>query len=265
MPAPKILSEGQWKILLDYMEANPIFAKGSAGVRSGQEAKAENNAQWKHLACRLNDVGTGRSKNYIQWRNYWNNIKYKVRKKACTIRKHMRGAVDGETLHRYYLLTKNEKRVLTSLGIPIPGQVRIKIKTPLASPTPDATLSPPDTSPPQSDTSPAATPSPDTPTPEIKSDPDSPRLASPLPWIHPEQQDSQVVPPAPEWLRGIEERRIAMEERTAQALQGILANTECFVNALQGIQFAQECLNKTMLGIQAALEASARALQERRS
>lgn len=70
MPAPKILSEGQWKILLDYMEANPIFAKGNAaGVRSGQEAKAENNAQWKRLACRLNDVGTGRSKNYIQWRN----------------------------------------------------------------------------------------------------------------------------------------------------------------------------------------------------
>lgn len=77
--------------------------------------------------------------------------------------------------------------------------------------------------------------------------------------------DTQAVPPLPEWARGIEERRIAAEERTAQALQGILANTECCVNALQGIQFAQECLNKTMQGIQVALEASARALLERRN
>lgn len=112
-----------------------------------------------------------------------------MRKKACTIRKHMRGTVDGEILHRYYLLTKNEKRVLRSLGIPIPGQVPgIKIKSPPVSPSPDAPQSPPDTSPPRSDTSPAATSSPDSPTPEIKSDPDSPHLASPVHWIHPEPE-----------------------------------------------------------------------------
>lgn len=68
MPAQKILSEAQWELLLDYMEDNPTFAKGVAGVRSGQEAKELNIVRWKRLACRLNSVGSGCIKNYCQWR-----------------------------------------------------------------------------------------------------------------------------------------------------------------------------------------------------
>ena len=68
MPAPKILSEGQWNIMLDYMEANPIFAKGNIANMSRHEAKEENNLRWKRLANRLNSVGSGCIKNFIKWR-----------------------------------------------------------------------------------------------------------------------------------------------------------------------------------------------------
>lgn len=67
MPGIRVVSERQLELLLQFMEKNPILAKGSL-TNEGPLAKLTTEKKWKTIAARLNNEGSGCNKSHIKWR-----------------------------------------------------------------------------------------------------------------------------------------------------------------------------------------------------
>lgn len=67
MPAPRLVSERQWEILLKFMEANPDVAK--CAISNEEPFKQETNRRWAALASSLNCDSTGCTKIPAKWRD----------------------------------------------------------------------------------------------------------------------------------------------------------------------------------------------------
>ncbi|XP_073948136.1 uncharacterized protein [Choristoneura fumiferana] len=116
MPARPIVSDAQWEIMLKYMQKHPNIARGSL-ASEGNTLKKITTEQWGILASQLNSVGTGTTKTVEKWREYWNNIKYAVRKKSFALLRNQQAKKTGRLfVKRLASLKEREEMILALVG-----------------------------------------------------------------------------------------------------------------------------------------------------
>ncbi|XP_075991636.1 uncharacterized protein LOC142986944 [Anticarsia gemmatalis] len=193
MAPPRRILRQQLEILMDFLEENRDMSKG---LLPGTPVSHQRTRQkWASLAKQLNAVQSGALKTPDGWKKYWFEWRHKCRKKAANARRFRCGA-DGSS-NRYVPLNDLEVRVLDLGG---------KGSVPAMSSS--NKLDDSDSEPLENIKVKAA------PTAKVRR---SVASAS----TSPTDDNLREVSPPPKWAIEFEERRVAAEERMAEALESI--------------------------------------------
>ncbi|XP_072941011.1 uncharacterized protein [Epargyreus clarus] len=112
MPAARKIAQGQLECLVGWMQSNPLVARGA--FLNTPQGKQRAGALWEELASRLNAMPVGCTKSAKEWRQYWGDLKCKVKKKGAAIRQHGGGTGGGPPCG---ILTPLEERILCIIGV----------------------------------------------------------------------------------------------------------------------------------------------------
>ncbi|XP_041978569.1 uncharacterized protein LOC121732681 [Aricia agestis] len=81
---PSRVSEGQWNILIDFLEQHPNLAR-ARGYNNSAHGRAESFRLWQEVANSLNAEGSGTTKSPKEWSVYVSNYKSKLKKIVADI------------------------------------------------------------------------------------------------------------------------------------------------------------------------------------
>ncbi|XP_072936967.1 uncharacterized protein [Epargyreus clarus] len=200
MAPPRRILRQQLEILMDFLEENKDMSKGlPPGAPVTHQATRQ---KWATLAKQLNTIPDGAVKTSDGWKKYWFEWRHKCRRKAADARR-FQSAPDGGP-NRFVPLNDLEVRVLALSG---KGSV-----------TATVTLS-------NKYESVAADDSDSEQNHEVPPENSSPVNVKTRHSISSSKIDegSRAGTPPPRWALELEERRIAAEERMADALESMAA------------------------------------------
>ncbi|CAG4998109.1 unnamed protein product [Parnassius apollo] len=196
MAPPRRILRQQLEILMDFLEENKDMSKGlPPGTPVSHQATRQ---KWAALAKKLNAVQTGALKTPDGWKKYWFEWRHKCRRKAADARR-FQSTSDGGP-NRFVPLNDLEVRVLQLSG---KGSVTATVSSSKQLENFMAEDSDPEQN--TFDT-------------HVKSG--KVKQSINLSKAHTDGEVRSVTPP-PKWALELEERRIAAEERMAEALESI--------------------------------------------
>ncbi|CAH2067182.1 unnamed protein product, partial [Iphiclides podalirius] len=198
MAPPRRILRQQLEILMDFLEANKDMSKGlPPGTPVSHQATRQ---KWAHLAKKLNAVQAGALKTPDGWKKYWFEWRHKCRRKAADARR-FKSKSDGGT-NRFAPLNDLEVRVLE-----LSGKGSVAAAVPSSKQLEDFMAEDSDSE------QPTVVDTQIKPTRKVK------RSLS----VSKTNTDDDMEPATqpPKWALELEERRIAAEERMAEALETI--------------------------------------------
>ncbi|CAB3230709.1 unnamed protein product [Arctia plantaginis] len=199
MAPPRRILRQQLEILMDFLEENRDMSKG---LLPGPPLSHQKTRQkWASLAKQLNAVQSGALKTPDGWKKYWFEWRHKCRKKAANARRLQSGSDSGP--NRFVPLNDLEVRVLE-----LSGKGNVDVTASSSHQFDDFIAEDSDSEPLENIKMKAA--------PAVKlrqSVSSAPRS--------PTDDNLRNISPPPKWALDFEERRIAAEERMAEALESI--------------------------------------------
>ncbi|XP_068621484.1 uncharacterized protein [Battus philenor] len=196
MAPPRRILRQQLEILMDFLEENKDMSKGlPPGTPVSHQATRQ---KWTALAKKLNTVQTGAMKTPDGWKKYWFEWRHKCRRKAADARR-FQSASEGGT-NRFVPLNDLEVRVLELSGkgtVTAAASTSKQLEEFMAD---------------------------DSDSEQIVDDArlkTTGKVKRSLSSLKSHADDDDSVTPPPKWALELEERRIAAEERMAEALESI--------------------------------------------
>ncbi|CAH0731055.1 unnamed protein product, partial [Brenthis ino] len=105
------VSNDQLEELLEFLSEHPTLAKG---VGLGARSKEAVDKQWDSLATKLNSHGSGSSKSGQRWKKYWADIKHKSKARLAKWRRDALGTGGGPCSQDD--LSEVDKKILSIIG-----------------------------------------------------------------------------------------------------------------------------------------------------
>ncbi|XP_059046208.1 uncharacterized protein LOC131841863 [Achroia grisella] len=199
MAPPRRIVRQQLEILMDFLEDNKDMSKGlPPGTPVCHQATRQ---KWAALAKQLNAVQSGALKTPEGWKKYWFEWRHKCRRKAADVRRFQSASGGGS--NRFVPLNDLEVRVLELSG---KGSVTASVSS---SKQLENFLAEDSDSEPLENVKARSAVS----NVKVRSSTSNTKIEK--------DDDVRPVTPPPKWALELEERRIAAEERMAEALESI--------------------------------------------
>ncbi|XP_050551473.1 uncharacterized protein LOC118273756 [Spodoptera frugiperda] len=197
MAPPRRILRQQLEILMNFLEENKYMSKG---LMPGAPVSHQKTRQkWAILAKQLNAVQSGALKTPDGWKKYWFEWRHKCRKKAANARRFRSGSEGGS--NRCIPLNDLEVRVLELSG-------KGSVSTGVSSSSQNDNFTG------DSDSEPLENL-------KLKRTPSTSKLGQSVGPESPIDDIPSRVSPPPKWAIDFEERRLAAEERIADALESM--------------------------------------------
>ncbi|XP_049882670.1 uncharacterized protein LOC126378370 [Pectinophora gossypiella] len=206
MAPPRKIIRQQQEILIEFLEENRDVANG---IPPGAPISHQPSRQkWTMLAKKLNSVNGGVTKTPDGWKKYWFEWRHKCRKKAADARRYQSGSDMGR--NRFVPLNDLEIRVLE-----LSGKGSVTPSVPMSQQLDDFLAEDSDSEQPLETIKIQAA--------QVTVKPRQSVSSTSKHFVNCAEDQTRPSTPPPKWAIDLETRRIAAEERMAEALMSMAA------------------------------------------